>query len=124
MKIFMILLFSLAAMFSFAQEEEQKVHVHALDESVDLTPLNRPEYKKYQGVGEFKSASDTLPSPKKLDELFKQAGMSEDVKEMDQLDKDLLYKKIVRRSVEDVANSYPQISKEKLYKLKALVGGK
>jgi hypothetical protein len=108
----------------YAQEEEQKVYIHSLDENVDLSSLERKEYKKIQGEGEVKSASTKLPSPKKLDQIFKEANLEQEVKDMDQLDKDLLFRKIVKYSVDDVATSYPLINKEKLITLKKIVGGK
>lgn len=116
----MILLSSLI----YAQDEEQKVYVHSLDENVDLSSLERKEYKKIQGEGEVKNASTKLPSPKKLDQIFKEANLEQEVKDMDQLDKDMLFRKIVKYSVDDVATSYPLINKEKLVSLKKIVGGK
>ena len=116
-----ILLFSLGVS---AVEDHEKVFVHALDEELDLAPLSDEDFVKIQGAGEATNQTYNLPDPKELDKNFETAGMKDDVKDFDQVSKDIFVSKLLKRSISSVAEDYPQFSKDKLEKLKASLGGK
>lgn len=124
MKGSLLIFFFLFSLGVSAVEDHEKVFVHALDEELDLAPLNDADFVKIQGAGEAKNQTYNLPDPKDLDKSFEAAGLKEDVKEFDQVSKDIFVSKLLKRSISSVSADYPQFSKDKLEKLKASLGGK
>jgi hypothetical protein len=124
MKLFAIfLLLGITASYSVWAEEEYdptfKVEVHSLDEDIDLTPLDSPYYNKHEGIEEEEpEIADSLPPIRIRDLVYQNIELTNDIKDMDDLDKDMLWRWAKRLSVEELQKKYPNISSEKLKALK------
>jgi len=120
-----IIFFGLAIIsFSLKAQYESKfnVYVHSLDDDMDLSSLKRPEYVKVNGVGEAgKNSNLQLPSPSVMNDLFKQANLNVQIDQMDQMDRDIFFRKLKERDLASIESSYPQFDKSSLKKLKKLV---
>lgn len=68
------------------------------------------------------SSPGEIPHPNVRDALFEKAGLTaQDLAGWDALDKDMLYLRARRYSVDELAALYPSISRKKLEKLRKLV---
>jgi hypothetical protein len=113
-----IISFSLRAQY----EPKFNVYVHSLDDDIDLSPLKRPEYIKVNGVGDNrKNANIQIPSVSVMNELFKQANLKVQTDQMDQLDRDIFYRKLKERDLASIESSYPQFDRSELKRLKQLI---
>lgn len=120
LSLFISLFYSL---LSFSQEAGVgKVFVHSMEEGVDLSGLQAKEYVKVEGAGESKSVTSELPSPPMMEKMLLEADLSKETVNMDQMDKDLLFMKLKKRSAGSLSKNYPDLPKSKLEKLKSLMG--
>jgi hypothetical protein len=108
--------------FSISYAEE-KVTVHSLDPSVDLSSLDSKKYDKHQGL-ETKPTPKDMPTPSSRDEFFHQVNLDHEIKTMDQLDRDILYRSALKYSLPELVKHFPGLPKEKLEKLKLTLGNK
>lgn len=115
MKILCLLL--LLALPVFAQD---RVIVQSLDADVDLSELGN-DYDAQKGLPEKAETKKQIPSPKTLEKLFKKAELENEVKLMDQLDRDFLFRKAEAYSLSELSQNYPDIPKSKLKTLQALI---
>jgi len=111
--MFLILFIALNVL---AQDETQ-FFVNTLDEDIDTSSIESKQVHVQKGVGPVRSRSTPLPDPKEMEKLFQSAGLTADIKKMDQLDQDLFFRKVQNRKLEEVQKSYPSIAPEKIAKL-------
>jgi hypothetical protein len=103
--IFMIL--ATTAIVTFGAEETPPLTSHDAvpAQLASIDSISRPE-------------NFALPSPRKRDALLRSAGLHEDVKAWDELDKNLLILRARTSSQEKLERTYSGLSKESLKKLK------
>jgi hypothetical protein len=124
MKLFMLLIMIGSSLQTYVYADEEfdptfKVEVHSLDEDVDLSPLDSPYYNKHEGIEEEEpEIAESLPPVRVRDLVFQNIELSGEITEMDDLDKDMLWRWAKRLSVEDLQKKYPKISVKKLKALK------
>ena len=122
MKLFIF--FTFLAMQNVLAEEEFKVFVNTFDEDIDTSVIKSPVVKTTVGAGEYTSQLEKLPDPVEMEKIFKRAGLSEEVKSFNQMDRDILFMKVAKRDLASVQKSYDQIPGEKLSNLKKIIGEK
>lgn len=121
MKLGMLLILSFALSWAQAQSDvSSKVIVNNVDADVQIEGLDKEHFKVVNGLGPETKINRT-PNPAQIESYFKEAGLDKEVANLDQFDKDFLYRKATKYSIERLVKSYPEISEEKLKKLKALV---
>ena len=104
--------------------DQPKIHVHQLDPEFDASQMKQPgvvvhsleEDEKAEAQGSWH-----LPPRSVREKMLKDAGLSKDVAEMDEMDRDLLVTKARTFPLARLEESYPKLSKEKLKKLKSVV---
>ena len=116
MKLILSLIMLSATLISHSQP-----HLHEVDENVDASGLEG----KYQ-VHSYESHQQTksfLPSRALRNQLFRKANLESDFERFDELERDLIFKKIQTRDVSSVLEDYPSLSSKKgqLKKLKKLI---
>ena len=121
MKLILCLLF--LATQNVLAEEEFKVFVNTFDEDIDTSVIKSPAVKTTVGAGQSTSQVEKLPNPVEMEKIFKSADMSDEVKPLNQMDRDILFMKVVKRDLASVKKSYPQIAGEKLTNLKKIIDG-
>lgn len=67
------------------------------------------------------AAADSIPNRAKRIYALEQAGLLEEVSELDELDQDLLYMRAQNKSLADLQQAYPKLSKSKLGALQVSV---
>jgi hypothetical protein len=120
MRRILIWIICLMPTFSYSHE---KVIVHSLEKSVDLSPINDTRVEKREGLVPGQSPQKLL-SVSKRDEFFQKAGLAEEVRKMDQMDRDLLYLTVERYELEAVTKKYPHLPVNKISVLKKLLSKK
>jgi hypothetical protein len=124
MKSIILLLIFGFTFVPYLQAEEEidptfKVEVHSLDEDIDMSPLDSPYYNKHEGIEEEEpEIADALPPVKIRDLIYRNIDINSDLKDMDDLDKDMLWRWAKRLPLDDLHKKYPNIPKEKLNALK------
>ncbi len=109
----------LVSVLAFA--EPDRVYVDLLDPSVQPEQVQGPHLTvRAAPTGGLPSE---LPSVKMRDQFIEQAGLKKETSKMDQLDRDLLFKKAEWDTLEELQKKYPAIPSEKLKKFQALVKG-
>jgi hypothetical protein len=116
-------IFSLILMSTFAVNatDEFNVYVNTFDQDMDTSSLNEKEIKKEVGPGKLKDQSRELPSPATMNGIFLEAGLSEEVKSMDRIEKDLFFLKVWKKPLSFVLPRYPTIKESKIIKLKKVI---
>lgn len=114
----LLILFSVASAFA---EEEFKAFVNTFDDDMDTSSIESPMVKITQGAGDLKSEIAELPTPEDMLKNFQSAGLEQDIKPMNQMDRDILYMKVAQRDIASVKESYQKISQEKLANLKKII---
>ena len=119
--ILLILSFS----FSLFATDELKLEVRALDPNADLSELRDSHYQKEYGVPEVKATKPrlVLPSPDDRDFLFTEVGLLPAASEMDDLDRDVVYRRAYRLSAAALVKKYPDLPKKALEALHARLNG-
>ena len=99
-----------------------KIEVRSLDESTNLEALNNDHYKKINGLSDIKkSHPNRLPATTIRDGYFLKSGLATDIKAMDDLDRDILWRKTERLSQPELEKNYPSINPIHLKSLKNLL---
>jgi hypothetical protein len=119
MKVICVLLFLLIQAVS--AEEKFEVFVNTFDNDIDTSSIESPIVKATQGPGENPSQVAALPAPDEMLKIFQSANLSEEIKPLNQMDRDILYMKVTQRDLASVKKSYETISEEKLDKLKKII---
>ena len=124
MKLFIFSILLTTAISSYAQDTNKQpqfyeVRVDAVSPEVDANDFS-DEYQR-KNHENFKKRS-SLPTVVKRDQAFVAASLKEEVKKMDDLDRDRLWYHAGKLSLEALIKRYPQIPEEKLEKLQELVG--
>lgn len=119
MKLLCVLLFLLIQAVS--AEEKFEVFVNTFDDDIDTSSIESPTVKATRGPGENTSQVATLPEPDEMLKIFQSANLSEEIKPLNQMDRDLLYMKVTQRDLASVKKSYETIPEEKLDKLKKII---
>ncbi len=118
-----ILFLSLFLISSLALAEEKfKVYVNTFDSDLDTSSIESPQVKVTKGAGLYKSHVAKLPSPQEMQLIFNHADLELEVKEMNQMDRDILFRKVAERDLASVQKSYPQFRPHKLEILKKAIG--
>ena len=102
--------------------EDFKIHVHSFDDDIDLKKIKSREIETNKGAGRYISQVSELPSIEEMDEQFKTAGFDHQLLKMDQMDKDLFYLKVQKRSIEYLIKKYPTFDIDSIKKLKKMIG--
>lgn len=120
-----IIMFCLIVSAGFAQADDkrpsQKLKVHSFDENADLSSLDSKDYQVTKGLPESRKDRQELPSPDMLKKLFVDAGLGKDVQSMDDMDRDVLWRRADRLSVAAFLKEYPDLPSEGLKKFHKLV---
>lgn len=116
MKYFLILL--LITSPSLWATEEFKIYVNTFDPDFDAKSLESSKVEVTQGTGAYSSRVAKLPETKEMEKIFMEAGLKEEIQSMDQMQRDILYRKSAERDVASVKSSYPELPAEKLLHLK------
>lgn len=117
-----IVLFGFLLLMSTAMGQSP-IQVIALDPDVDLESLDDSKVEKLHGIDPALTKNpNALPDVDKMQQLFKEAGLNKEISQMDNLDRDMLYRWTRRLSLSDLTKKYPDISESKLAKLKSLAG--
>lgn len=122
-----IFVFSIGA-YAAEKAEPMTIIVQSMDDSVDLDQLAQPDrklnvrYKKIDGFGDNqKYKSKDLPSTTQLNQDFQDAGLSSNLTQMDQLDRDLFYRIVKKENLKVLISRYPNFPAEGLKKLKNII---
>ncbi len=83
------------------------------DPDVDLKALKKPEFRPRPQV----ATSPSYLSPQKRDELLKKF-IPEELKKMDEFDKDILYKSLLNYDNEKLIRKYPFLKKVNIDEIK------
>lgn len=102
--------------------EEFKVYVESFDEDLDASELESKEISVKKEAQPVVSQTSELPSPREMRAIFKEVGFGPEIMSMDQMDKDLFYLKVQQRDMSYLKKKYPDVSVEKIKKLKKLIG--
>lgn len=111
--IFMVML----SIPGFALDE--KVIVQGLDETVDLSGLDQKAYDTRSTIRSPGAPQVELPPTTLRDKAFELAGLADDTKSWDELDRDFLYLSAGTSTVEELQKKYPKLPADGLKKLKA-----
>jgi hypothetical protein len=115
--------FFLFLISSWASAEENfKVYVNTFDSDLDTSSIESPQVDVTKGAGPYKSRVAELPSPEEMQIIFNRADLELEVKEMNQMDRDILFRKVAERDLASVQKSYPQFRSQKLENLKKSIG--
>jgi hypothetical protein len=112
---FLIIILLLIPVVSFAQDSPETMKIIVLDEDTPTDGWGRPAERF---VAPEKS---TLPHPRERDALLAFAGLTDEVKDWDDFKRDVLWRRALNWSMEELETAYPQISKDKLRVLKEKV---
>ena len=93
------------------------IQVQPLDSDFDASKLAEPGVKVHAPPND----SASLPSPGERDQLFSQAGLTVQIAEMDEADRDMLFERARDLSNRRLHHLYPGIQAKKLDALAALV---
>ena len=77
-------------------------------------------FKKGNEISKFEVKKSQLPDRDLREASFVKAGLTEEIKKMDEIDRDLLFYKAKNSSIEELKKEYPGIDIEKIKKLKQL----
>ncbi len=120
MKLGLIVILASLCLSAWAQstgDEELKIDVMALDPDVDLSPLKDPRYVPHS-VGQTPPAPrDELPSPTERDQIFALAGLVAAIESMDDLDRDILFRRAEALTHRKLCERYSHLPPEGLQKL-------
>ncbi len=105
-----------------AKKKSASKRAVAQDSAMRVLPLDPyyPVDKLPRNYEVEKSANGVMPSAER-DQLFLEAGLSEDVKGWDQFEKDILYMRVKNENLTEVAGRYPLIPSAALSRLKRLI---
>ncbi|MFL5785789.1 MAG: hypothetical protein ACJ76H_14320 [Bacteriovoracaceae bacterium] len=106
--------------FAYAADDF-KVDVNVLDPDVDSSQLMGPHTTVHEGLGPAPKVHDQIPVPLERDRLFAKAGLADSVKDWDDLDRDIFFRKARAMKVTELAASYPKLPVEKLKTLKSVI---
>lgn len=95
-----------------------EVRVDAVSPEVDAKDFPA-EYKRTNVPPAQKRTS--LPDVRERNESFAKSKIEAEIKKMDELDKDLLWMRAKKETLEKLTGRYPNIPREKLQSLQALV---
>jgi len=77
-------------------------------------------FKKGNEIQKFEGKKSQLVDRDRREAAFVKAGLSDEIKKMDELDRDLFYYKVKENSLSEIQKEFPDISIEKIKKLKAI----
>jgi hypothetical protein len=121
MRLCFLLLF---ASLAWGLEPELNVDVHVLHPDADLSPMEGPNVQVHRGIPEApRSQSQALPHPTERDRLFAEAGLKKEIQNMDDFDRDMLYRYAHQLSLEDLIRRYPAIQVKRLRALQVVLRG-
>jgi hypothetical protein len=106
MKAWITIFIFLVSFNSFGQ-----VQIQVIDPQLDTQELEKKHFIVTREEDEFSS----LPDKNKRDELFKELG---EIKNWDELQKDIFYMDLKSKSIDKLIKKYPQLSSKKLQSLK------
>jgi hypothetical protein len=101
--------------------EEFRVFVESFDEDLDASELESKEISVKKQAQPVVSQTSDLPSPREMRAIFKEVGFGPEIMSLDQMDKDLFYLKVQQRDMSYLKKKYPDVSVEKIKKLKKLI---
>jgi hypothetical protein len=119
MKYLLLALFMAAP--SLHADDEFKVYVNTFDSDLDTKSIESPKVNVTQGAGNFRSRAGHLPSSEEMQKIFIAADLKDDIQSLDQMQRDILYRKTAERDLASVKISYPKIPDQKLLKLKKTI---
>ncbi len=121
MRLCFLLLF---ASLAWGQEPELNVDVHVFHPDVDTSSMEAPNVRVHRGLPAAPPAqSQALPHPTERDRLFAEAGLKNEIQDMDDLDRDMLYRFARHLSLEDLIPRYPGIEVKRLRALQTVLRG-
>jgi len=101
------------------KDEKPNLAVQAMQPGLDDSAFGDHVHKF--GYDHLQAAPTSLPDVARRDDDFVKANLTEEVKSLDDLDRDFLWLKAKRLELKALVAAYPQIKKEKLEELKKLV---
>ena len=110
--IFVGLIFSQLA-FAGSDASTATFHIQQIDKDVPVEQFAGPGITVHK-ADEKRSDVWSLPRVETRDKAFSGAGLSEDLKSWDQLDRDMLFLRARASDPNALASAYPKISKKKL----------
>jgi hypothetical protein len=113
MKLFFLSLMVFSFVLHAADPIKVKGHYFSGEKKKDT-------FKKGNEVSKFEKKKSQLPERDLREAAFEKAGLAEEIKKMDEVDRDLLFYKAKNNSVEELKKEYPSIDIEKIKKLKSL----
>lgn len=114
-------LFMLFATASAMAEEEFKVYVNTFDPDLDTKSIESPKVEITKGSGKYKSHVAALPDPIEMEKIFVSVGLNTEIESLDQMERDILYRRVTERDLASVKERYPSLPPQKLGKLKAII---
>lgn len=117
--IIFALIFSIS---SAINAEEFKVHVQSFDEDLDASELESKDISVQKEAQPVVSQTNDLPTPREMNGIFKEVGFGPEILKLDQMDKDLFFLKVQQRDMSYLKKKYPDVSVEKMKRLKKLIG--
>jgi hypothetical protein len=118
-----VIILALFFVFSAAiNAEEFKVHIQSFDEDLDLSELKSKDISVQNEAQPVVSQPNHLSPPAQMHAILKSIGFGPEIMNLDQMDKDLFYLKIQQRPMSDLKKIYPDISVEKMQRLKKQIG--
>lgn len=112
--------------FTFAAEQtpaptqspDAQFHIQQIDPNVDINKMAGPNVKLHT-IDELTNKSGKLPPVEVRDAAIAHAGLTDDVKAWDELDKDILYLRARNFDCDRLKRSYPKLAPGKLSALQS-----
>jgi hypothetical protein len=93
-----------------------QVQVQSMDPAFDAQAMKEPGVQVH-AYGEAPDAQRALPSPREEDRIFSNAGLSQALHSLDQVDRDILFLRARDLKTERLQTLYPKLSAKKLKQL-------
>lgn len=113
MKLFILSIMMFSLVLHAADPIKVKGHYFTGEKKKDT-------FKKGNEISKFEVKKSQLPDRDLREAAFTKAGLTEEIKKMDEIDRDLLFYKAKNSSIEELKKEYPSIDIEKIKKLKQL----
>ena len=119
--VFFISSFLFATGALAADQNAPIVHVDQMDESVPVEQLQGPGIEVHTVAEQKKNNSWSLPIVKEREDAFAIAKLDEELKDLDQYDRDMLYLRAKNSNYDALVAQYAHLPKEKLKVLASLL---